>query len=101
LAAVYCQPSFAEGFGIPVLEALASGTPVACSQIPSLLEIAGEAALYFDPGKQSEMTKVLHQLLIDSRLRSRLRLQGPAQSAKFSWAKTAAQTLQVYRELLD
>ena len=101
LAAVYCQPSFAEGFGIPVLEALACGTPVACSRISSLTEIAGDAALYFDPADSADISKVVHQLFISSRLRSKLRQSGLGQSAQFSWAKTADSTLQVYRELLD
>jgi len=101
LAAVYCLASFAEGFGIPVLEAMACGTVVACSRIPPLSEIAGEAALYFDPADSADISKVVHQLFIDSHLRSKHRQLGLVQSAKFSWTKTAGLTLQVYRELLD
>ncbi len=91
LAKVYCQPSFAEGFGLPVLEAMACGTAVACSQTSSLPEIAGEAATYFDPYNVLEMARSL----VKATPRG-----GQIQAKKFSWAQTASQTLDVYQQLL-
>ncbi|HJZ05731.1 hypothetical protein A2634_04895 [Candidatus Amesbacteria bacterium RIFCSPHIGHO2_01_FULL_48_32] len=90
LAAVYCQPSLAEGFGLPVLEALACSTPVACSKTSSLPEIAGTEASYFDPYNINDMAKAI---------KNAKSANGPTQAAKFSWEKTAYETLQVYKEL--
>src|SRR3989344_4856083 len=89
LAHVYCQPSFAEGFGLPVLEALACGTPVACANTHSLPEIAGEAATYFDPCDVNDIARALTQATSKN---------GPAQASKFTWAKTATETLMVYQQ---
>jgi len=97
LASVYCQPSYAEGFGLPVLEAMSCGTPVACSRTHSLPEIAGDAAVYFDPGSVAEMAEVLGQVCSDKSLSARLSKAGTAQARRFSWEKTARDTLQVYR----
>ena len=91
LATVYCQASFAEGFGLPVLEAMACGTPVAVSRTHSLPEIAGDAATYFDPHDISQISKAL-QTARD--------LSGVAQAAKFSWEKTARETLAIYTQLV-
>lgn len=101
LAQVYCQPSLAEGFGIPVLEAMACGTPVVCSNASSLPEVGGSAAIYFDPQNLSEITSTLDQVLRDSRLRRKLSQAGQIQASKFSWDKTAQSTLMVYREALS
>ena len=91
LASVYCQPSFAEGFGLPVLEAMACGTPVACSRTHSLPEIAGPTASYFDPHNTSSMAKAIKSATP----------KGVMDQAKnFSWDKTATQTLQVYSEII-
>jgi len=88
LATVYCQPSFSEGFGLPVLEALACGTPVACSNTSSLPEIAGENAAYFDPHDVKSMSQAI------------IKAKPPGDKPKFSWEDTAKQTLMVYQELL-
>ena len=92
LARVYCQPSFAEGFGLPVLEALACGTAVACSQTDPLPELAGEAATYFDPYNVHQMAAAI------------LKAQRPKikdqKKDEFSWEKTGRETLQVYKEIL-
>ena len=93
LAAVYCQPSFAEGFGLPVLEAMACGTQVAISNTHSLPEIAGGAAEYFDPRDVSDMAKAVTKAVNN-------KFDVISQAKKFSWAKTARQTLQVYQEVL-
>lgn len=93
LATVYCQPSFAEGFGLPVLEALACGTPVVCSNTSSLPEIAGEVATYFDPYD----TKAISQAI----LRAMNYQLSTNYTPRFSWTKTAEQTLQVYQETLN
>ncbi|MEK9200351.1 MAG: glycosyltransferase family 1 protein [Patescibacteria group bacterium] len=91
LATVYCQPSFSEGFGLPVLEALACDTPVACSNTSSLPELAGDSASYFNP---HDVTSISQALL---KAKSH---HGPTQAAKFSWEKAAQQTLQVYSEII-
>lgn len=88
LATVYCQPSFAEGFGLPILEALACGTPVACSNTSSLPEIAGDNAAYFDPHDVKSMSQAI------------IKAKPPETKPKFSWEKTAKQTLMVYQEIL-
>ena len=93
LASVYCQASFAEGFGLPVLEAMACGTQVAISNTHSLSEIAGSAAEYFDPNNVSDISKAL-QKAIDNKFNV------AAQAKKFSWEKTATQTLEAYRDIL-
>ncbi len=91
LATVYCQPSFAEGFGLPVLEAMACGTPVACSNVSSLPELGGDMATYFDPGDVGDMVKALKTA------KSR---NSKEWLSKFSWEKTAKETLKVYREVI-
>lgn len=93
LASVYCQASFAEGFGLPVLEAMACGTQVAISNTHSLPEIAGCAAEYFDPGNVLDMSKAIKKA-VDNKF------DVVSQAQKFSWEKTATQTLEVYRDIL-
>jgi glycosyltransferase involved in cell wall biosynthesis len=93
-------PSLAEGFGLPVLDALLRGTPVATSNATSLPEVAGDAALYFDPEDTDAIAAAIERLLEDDGLRERLRKAGPAQAAKFSWARTADGTLESYRRAL-
>ena len=92
-------PSLQEGFGLPVLEAMACGTPASCSAIASLREVAGEAALYFDPAQAGSIAEAVGALHSDPALRDDLRARGLRQAAKFSWSKTAKQTLQIYRDL--
>lgn len=101
LASVYCQPSFAEGFGLPVLQAMACGTPVACSNTHSLPEIAEDAALYFNPADLDSIISSLQSLLDSQDLQKELIQKGFQQSAKFSWSKTADNTLKVYQEALS
>jgi glycosyltransferase involved in cell wall biosynthesis len=99
-AACFVFPSLAEGFGLPVLDALLRGTPVATSNATSLPEVAGDAALYFDPEETDEIAAAIGRLLADDALRARLHEAGPEQAAKFSWAKTARATRQSYARAL-
>jgi alpha-1,3-rhamnosyl/mannosyltransferase len=92
-------PSRYEGFGLPVLEAMACGTPVACSNVSSLPEVAGDGALTFDPGQPAEITQAMRRLLQDAPLRESLRARGLAQAGRFNWQRTAAATLAVYRQV--
>lgn len=98
LALIY--PSRYEGFGMPVLEALASGCPVVTSAVSSLPEIAGAAALYISPSDPESIGIALQRLIEDPILRSELVVKGHEQAKKFTWEKTAEATAQVYREVL-
>jgi glycosyltransferase involved in cell wall biosynthesis len=93
-------PSLAEGFGLPVLEAMARGTPVACSDRTALPEVAGEAALYFDPLDTEAIARAIEALLRDEDLRRRLRAAGLEQARKFSWQRAAEETLASYERAL-
>lgn len=90
-------PSLLEGFGLPVVEAMARGVPVACSGVPSLAEAAGSAARFFDPHSVEEMSAAIGEVLGDPRLRAELAAAGRAHAAGFSWEETARRTLAVYR----
>jgi glycosyltransferase involved in cell wall biosynthesis len=94
-------PSIYEGFGLPVLEAMASGVPVLSSNRGSLPEAGGGAALYFDPESTEELAAGLVKIGGDSDLRIRLRDLGLEQARSFSWEKTARETLAVYRSTLE
>lgn len=98
-ATAFVFPSHYEGFGLPVLEAMACGTPVACSNVSSLPEVAGDAALVFDPADTVAMAQTIARLLDEPSLRYDLRSRGLAQAARFAWEQTAAITLGVYRKL--
>lgn len=102
-ALAFIYPSQLEGFGLPVLEAMACGTPVLCSQIPSLCEITGDQALHFpvaDPEVGEEtLVDLLQQVVTDSALMTVLRNDGLAHAANFSWRRTALATAELYRSL--
>jgi glycosyltransferase involved in cell wall biosynthesis len=100
LAQVLVFPSWFEGFGLPIIEAMACGTPVVASDSSSLPEVAGGAALLFPAAEAPALENALRRLLGDSGLRADLRLRGFARAAAFSWARSAAQHLQVYRRVL-
>ncbi len=93
-------PSLYEGFGLPVLEAMACGTPVTCSATSSLPEIAGDAALSFDPENVQSITTALRRLLSDTDLQASLSQRGFEQAARFSWDRAAASTRRVYDRVL-
>ncbi|HEV8601952.1 MAG TPA: glycosyltransferase family 1 protein [Gaiellaceae bacterium] len=99
-ATCFVFPSLAEGFGLPVLDALVRGTPVACSNASSLPEVAGDAALYFEPTDTHAIAWAIERLLADGELRERLRAAGTRQAGRFSWAQTAEGTLRSYERAL-
>ena len=98
LAAAFAYPSLYEGFGLPVLEALACGTPVVCSNASSLPEVAGDAALLVDPLSVDNLTAALQRILNDAPLRQELAARGPRQAARFTWSAAAESLLAAYRE---
>ncbi len=99
-ALFYVFPSLYEGFGLPGLEAMAKGCPVASSNQASLPEIFGDAALFFDPTDKSDMFMKLDRLVIDSELRAVLVKKGHRQVKKYSWWECARLTLDVYKDVL-
>jgi len=99
-ASVFLFPSLEEGFGIPVLEALASGVPVVTSNVSSMPEVGGEAALYVDPHDPADIAQKVVQAVEDSALRTALVQKGLARASEFTWRRTAEATLAVYDEIL-
>ncbi len=97
-ADAFVFPSLYEGFGLPVLEAMQSGTPVICANNSSLPEVAGEAALLFRAEDVTELATRLEQLIENPALQTELSQKGLARAAQFSWQHTAEQTLRIYRE---
>jgi glycosyltransferase involved in cell wall biosynthesis len=98
-AAAFIYPSRFEGFGIPVLEALAAGIPTACSRLPSLEEIAEGAARFFKPGQIEDMVAALTEITSDEALRVRLRAAGMLRARDFSWERSAASLVSMFQEL--
>lgn len=99
-AVAYVFPSLSEGFGLPGLEAMAHGTPVISSNATCLPEIYGEAAEYFNPESTRDMVRVISGVLGSPARRQQLKRLGALQVKKYSWQKTAQQTLDVYRQAL-
>lgn len=100
IARCFVLPSFHEGFGLPILEAMARGVPVACSAVSSLPEVAGDAALLFSPARSGEIASAIDRLLTDDALREKLRKRGFARVERFSWKATARLTLACYRRAI-
>ncbi len=94
-AQVFVLPSLYEGFGLPVLEAMASGTPVICSNVSSLPEVAGDAAILVDPQDTAQLAQALERVLDDAGLRSDLAQRGLRQAKRFAWEECARQTLEI------
>jgi glycosyltransferase involved in cell wall biosynthesis len=101
LASCFVFPSLYEGFGLSVLEAMARGLPVACSDRGALREVAGAAARIFDPENPRSIAEAVEELLHDAALVARLRTAGLEQASKFTWAETARATLQSYWAALN
>jgi glycosyltransferase involved in cell wall biosynthesis len=99
-SALFVFPSLYEGFGLPVLEAMQRGLPVACSDRTSLPEVAGDAALLFDPDKPEEIAAAMERLLAGGDEVERLRAAGYERARKFTWAETARLTLETYERTL-
>ena len=89
-----------EGFGLPILESMACGTPVITSDVSSMPEIAGQAALLVNPANEEEIKKSIHRVLNDKDLNSELTEKGFRRAKEFTWQKTAAETFQVYKNLM-
>jgi glycosyltransferase involved in cell wall biosynthesis len=100
-AAAFVYPSLYEGFGLPILEALACGAPTLTSNVTSLPEVAGDAAVLVDPTDVDSIRTGLEQILLDTDLRDHLRQAGFRQAARFSWDRCGRETAAVYRLALD
>ena len=100
-AKAFVMPSFEEGFGIPILEAMALSCPVVSSNAGSLPEVGGDACLYFDPTNMSDMTNKINKIINDENLRKDLIKKGLQRYKKFSWKKLAEQTLEVYENSIS
>jgi glycosyltransferase involved in cell wall biosynthesis len=100
LARLMVFPSMHEGFGIPLVEAMASGCPVACSDVTSIPEVVGEAAITFDPGSVEDMVQKVWRLWSDESLQQDVKTRGLARCKQFSWDTMARQTIHVYEKAL-
>jgi len=100
-ATVAAVPSVYEGFGLPVLEAMACGTPVVASNTSSLPEAGGDAARYFDPYDVEAMAEALRAVWTDPELRAEMRQRGLVQAARFSWGRAAEETIGVYERVME
>jgi glycosyltransferase involved in cell wall biosynthesis len=99
-ASFFAFPSLWEGFGIPVLEAMACGAPVLTSTVSALPEVAGDAARLVDPYSVEDIAEGMHALHGDARLREQLRARGLARAQQFSWERAASETMRAYGEAL-
>ena len=98
-AEAFVFPSLYEGFGLPPLEAMASGTPVVTSHVSSLPEVVGDAAVLVNPENVFEIARGIREVLVDLELRQKLICRGREHAARYSWQRTASEVLQIYREV--
>jgi glycosyltransferase involved in cell wall biosynthesis len=98
-ATVFAYPSLYEGFGFPVVQAMAAGVPVVTSNVSSLPEVAGDAAVLVDPRSAGELRDALCRLLLSPELRAGLVARGRARAADFRWEKCAAESLQFFERI--
>ncbi|MDO8573431.1 MAG: glycosyltransferase family 1 protein [Candidatus Daviesbacteria bacterium] len=101
LATVYVQPSLYEGFGLPIIEAFACGTPVISSNKGSLKEVGRDAAVYFDPTNLDQFVSILREVLQDKSQQNKLSKLGFEQAKKYSWEKVAKETADVYQYIVE
>jgi glycosyltransferase involved in cell wall biosynthesis len=101
LATVFAMPSLYEGFGLPILEAMSCGCPVITTKEGSLVEVAGEAALYVDAYSKDSIGKGIQEVFGNSILQKKLMQDGLKRVNEFSWEKTASQTLEVYKKVIE
>src|ERR1700680_4745994 len=100
-AKIFVFPSLYEGFGLPPLEAMAHGTPVVTSNVSSLPEVGGNAAVLVHPENVFEIMRALHRVLMDQPLREKMKERSYRQAAKFSWEKSVRRIMEAYREVLS
>ncbi len=98
---LFCFPSFYEGFGLPVLEAMACGAAVVCSNTSAIPEVADGAALVFNPYHPDEIARTMLDLIVHTELRTRMRRLGLQRATQFSWQKTARETLDIYYSVAE
>ncbi|MEP6593061.1 MAG: glycosyltransferase, partial [Acidobacteriota bacterium] len=98
--AVFVFPSLYEGFGLPPLEAMASGTPVITSNVSSLPEVVGDAALLIDPTRPEEIAAAMRRVLTEPSLREDLRARGLRRVQEFSWDRSIRRVRDIYEEVL-
>jgi glycosyltransferase involved in cell wall biosynthesis len=98
-ATAFVYPSMFEGFGLPVLEAMAAGVPLACSRIDPLIEVAGDAGFFFDPESDQEMAQAIWRLLTEPEERARQIERGRLRASGFTWEESARKTLAVFEEV--
>jgi glycosyltransferase involved in cell wall biosynthesis len=98
-ATCFVFPSVCEGFGLPVLEAITSGTPVLSSSHSAMVEVLGDAALFFNPFNSSQLSIQLERIILDQELRQNLRVLGLARAQQFSWKISARRTINFARSL--
>ncbi len=96
---LFVFPSLYEGFGLPILEAMACGRAVACSNSSAMPEVANAAAILFDPESTEQMTRAIRDIILDSELRGRMERLGHHRASLFTWERTARRTLDIYYEI--
>lgn len=99
-ACLFVHPALVEGFGMPVVEAMALGTPTAVADVPALTEVAGPGALRFPPGDASRLANIVRELVASPEARQEWAVRGRARAACFNWARTALETLAVYERVM-